>query len=261
MSTGPDGPSVEPGRPADPPGSGLRLGRLTRADRGIAVGAVVFLVLLVVPWFTSIEVGGVEYDLPELVNGLDSGALLVALLLLAAAAAWTVLPAVKDLPTPFPRGVVTVVLAALAFLLTLVEWLDTLDVGFSVAAFLAVLTVTAVLVFAVLRVRTDLRARAASARAASDDGVALPPDGEPGAAPAGQAGQPQYGRPGWGLPGYGAEPPYGQQPDGPPAPYGGPPQTQPPHPAAPAPAPPEPREPEPQQPSPYARPQDPPPAG
>ena len=225
MTAGPDEPAPDrPGRSAG--GSGGTLGRLTRTDGLIGLGAVLFAVLMVVPWFSSIEVRGVEYDLARSANGFDSGALVLALLLLVAAGVWAALPAVKDLPTSFPRGIVTVALAALAFLLTLVEWLDTTDLGFSVAAFLAFLTVCAVLVLTVLRLRTELRVRAASRRAprAGQEAPGEPDDGA-----------------GWGRP----EPiGYDASQDGTPdwaqafGPYTGPPPTQrpPAPPAAPPPA-------------------------
>lgn len=76
-----------------------------------------------------------------------------------AAGGWALLPAVLDLGLPFPRGFVTVGLAALAFLLTLAEWLSTFEGGFSLFALLTVLAASAALAVAVHTLLPRLRPR------------------------------------------------------------------------------------------------------
>jgi hypothetical protein len=158
------------------------------------------------------------------VDGFDSGTLTFACVLLLLASAWALLPAVAEVPVPFPRSAVTAGLAALAFLLTLIEWLSTVDAGFTFFGLLTFLASAAVLAFAVLRVLPDVR------------GAGSVPGRLAGAArwangPAPQFGQPQFGQPSAGPPPAQPRPPvpgdvppsYGQ-PDGG-ATYGGPPAT------------------------------------
>ena len=159
-STAPDPAPADPGSPppepppTDPgPVASRRVDprRLARADLLVAAGAVLFLVLLLVPWFRTeaFDHGFGHRAAATSADGLDSGLLVTALVLLVVAGGWSLLPAVAEVPTPFPRSLVTAGLAVLAFLLTLVEWLTTLDLGVSVAALLSLLTVAAVLVVAV----------------------------------------------------------------------------------------------------------------
>jgi hypothetical protein len=141
----------------------------------------------------------------------------LAWLLLLAAAVWVVLPAFTTVRAPVPRSVVTAGLTGLAALLFLITWIDQLgltdgpdeEAGFSIVAFLALLTVVAGAVLAVLRALPDLRARKAGGRAPG----APQPGGQPpqgyGHAPQ----QPPYQQP------YPAEqPPPGSQPPPPPGP-------------------------------------------
>ena len=143
------------------------LRRLSRADVLVAAGTVLFLVLLLVPWFrtAAFDHGFGHRATAASANGLASGLLVTALVLLVLAAGWSLLPAVADVPTPFPRSLVTAGLAVPAFLLTLVEWLTTLDLGVSVAALLALLTVAAVLAVAVRALVPEARAWVAAERA------------------------------------------------------------------------------------------------
>jgi hypothetical protein len=143
----------------EPARSGTRvdLGRLRRADCGVAAGTLLYLVCLLVPWF---HVGAVDLGFgyriaPASANGFDSGLLVCALVLLVLATAWALLPAVADLATPFPRSFATAWLAGLAFLLTLIVWGSTFDVGFTVAGLLALLCSLAVLGCAALRLLPD----------------------------------------------------------------------------------------------------------
>jgi hypothetical protein len=134
--------------------------RVRRADVLVAAGAVVFALLLVVPWFRrdAFDLGFGHRVAATSADGLDSGLLVTALVLLVLAACWSLLPAVADLPVPFPRALVTSCLVAPAFLLTLLEWLTTLDIGVSVAGLLALLTVAGVLVVAVRQLVPQARA-------------------------------------------------------------------------------------------------------
>ena len=130
----------------------LQPSRLRRADAGVGAGTLLYLVSLLLPWFRvdGFDLGS-GYRLPGVsVNGLDSGLLVGALLLLLLATAWAVLPAVTDVPGRAPRSVVTAGLAALAALLTTIEWLTSFDTGFTVAGLLAWLCALAVLSCAAL---------------------------------------------------------------------------------------------------------------
>ena len=154
-SRGPDQPSsgsVAPGRAAAPR-RGPDLDALRLGDLAVAVGTALFLLCAALPWYSldAYDLGH-GYRSPAVsVNGLDSGLVVVASLLLILALAWALLPAWADVPVPVPRAAVTVGLAVPAVLLTLVEWLSDLDVGSSVAGLLTLLCSVAVLAVAVLR--------------------------------------------------------------------------------------------------------------
>jgi hypothetical protein len=164
-------------------------------DLAIAGGTLLYLVFMSIPWF---RVDGVDFGFGYAwpgysVNGFDSGLLTFALVLLIAATGWTLLPTVRAVPVPFPRAVVTTALAALAFLITLVEWTTTLDAGFSVMALLTLIASAAVLVVAALRLVTEVRHRPVRAGAADPTGPAAypqypSPEGQQGSSA--QPGQP-----------------------------------------------------------------------
>jgi hypothetical protein len=61
----------------------------------------------------------------------------------------------------FPRAWITVGLAALGFLLTLVAWLGSFDAGFSIWALLGLLTAAAILLFSLFTLLPQLRNRPA----------------------------------------------------------------------------------------------------
>jgi len=158
----PEQPGPAAGRPRR-----VRPGRLHLADVLVTAGTVLFALLLLAPWFRT-----EAYDLgfghrveAASADGLDSGLLVTALVLLVLASCWSLLPVVADVRTPFPRVLVTTGLAALAFLLTLPEWLTTLDIGVSVPGLLAVLTAAAVLAVAVRALVPQARAWVAAERA------------------------------------------------------------------------------------------------
>jgi hypothetical protein len=117
---------------------------------------------MTLPWFRvdGFDLGS-GFVVPGVsVNGFDSGVLVVALVLLLLASGWALLPAVADVPGPSPSSSVTAGLAALAFLLTFVEWLSTFDAGFTLFGLLTFLAVAAVLACAVLRLLPGLHLRA-----------------------------------------------------------------------------------------------------
>ena len=120
----------------------------------VGAGALLYLVLGLLPWASVTfdvlgRVSASGYRLSVLVP--------VAAVLLVAAAAWVLLPALRRLPVPFPRAAVTLGLAALAFLLTLVTWLRTTDYGFEAVPLLALLVTVLVGVSAARALLPQLR--------------------------------------------------------------------------------------------------------
>ena len=203
-SSGPDQPSsgsAAPGGPAAPRrGPDLRALRL--GDLAVAAGTALYLLCAALPWYSldAYDLGS-GYRFPAVsVNGFDSGLVVAASLLLILATAWALLPAWADVPVPVPRAAVTIGLAVPAVLLTLVEWLSDLDVGFSVPGLLTLLCSGAVLAVAVLRLLPPAAALArvlagaaawadrpvrSTRRAAGADQPAGPPPApdQPGTAP------------------------------------------------------------------------------
>jgi hypothetical protein len=171
-STAPEPAPADAGSapPTDDAGRRVDLRRLSRADVLVTAGAVLFGVLAVVPWFRTeaFDLGFGHRAAAVSARGLDSGLVVTALVLLVLAGGWSLLPAVAEVPTPFPRELLTAGLAVLAFLLVMVEWLTTLDLGVSVAALLALLTVAAVLTVAVRALLPPARAWVAAERTPED---------------------------------------------------------------------------------------------
>jgi hypothetical protein len=205
-------PPYGPPPPYGPGGSSFDVARLRMADYVVAGGALLYLVLGVLPWIT-VDFG---FGVSESVSGFGfSGLVTSGFVLLLLAAAWALLPAVTDLDPGFPRGWITVGLTGLGLVLTLVAWIQSLSWGFSIVALLALVVAAAVTAFAVLSLLPQLRNRPAL------------PGGLAGAAQWAdqQAPDPRRGPagPGGGLP-YGQPPQYGQQPSyAPPPPPGAPP--------------------------------------
>jgi hypothetical protein len=133
------------------------LKRLKMADYVIAGGTLLFLVLAALPWYDYDDLYGFSYSF----NGFTSGLVSTAFVLFLLATVWALLPAFVDFGVGFPRGFVTVGLAALGFLLTLFAWFDTFSVGFSVFPLLGVVVAAAILLFAVLSLLPELRNRPA----------------------------------------------------------------------------------------------------
>ena len=225
------------GRPPRPAGAGFDLKRLKVADHVVAAGALAYLVLAILPW---IDFDDSYFSTDYNVNGFSfSGLVTFSFVLLLAAAVWALLPAVTELRLGFPHSWITVGLAGLALLLTLIAWIQTFDWEFSLVGLLALLVTAAVTAVAVLRLLPELRNRpalpGAVAGAAQWANQQAPEFGQPGAstnpggpAPYGQPGpygQPQpgqYGQPGqpWGQPQPGQPQP--GQPQGQPGSYGQP---------------------------------------
>jgi hypothetical protein len=162
----PNGPDQRPPAAAGPaltgapaPGrTGVDLGRLRLADCAVAAGTLLYLIFALLPWYTvdGFDLGS-GYSFPDAsANGFDSGTVVLAFVLLLLATAWALLPAVAELPGPFPRSSGTAALSAPAVLLTLIEWLSDLDLGFTWMGLLTLLSSVAVLAFAVLRLLAEL---------------------------------------------------------------------------------------------------------
>ena len=146
-----------PGGHAGSVGSSVDLKRLRMADYVVAGGTLLFLILGMLPWrdygdeFFGISVSGFQ----------GSGAVTLAFLLFLLAGVWALLPAFVDLKVGFPRAWITVGLAALGFLLTLVAWIGSFDAGFSIWALLGLLTAAAILLFSLFTLLPQLRNRPA----------------------------------------------------------------------------------------------------
>jgi hypothetical protein len=168
-----------------------------------------------------------------------------AFVLFLVAAVWAVLPAFVDLKLGFPHASITVGAAGLAWLLTLLAWIESFDGEFSIWALLGFLTATAILAFAVLALASGMRSRPVPAGGSvGAESGADQPAVEPGQQH-GQfqqpSGQQPYGQPPSGQQSS-VQQPYGHQPYGqgshehPAPPYGrpSPPEqpTQPPPPGA-----------------------------
>jgi hypothetical protein len=160
-STAPDPAPAAPQSDVEPASPRrVRVGRWDLADVLVTAGTVLFALFLLAPWVRreGFDLGSGHRVEAASADGLDSGLLVTALLLLVAASCWSLLPAFTTAAPPFPRALVTSALAALAFLLTLLEWLTDLDAGVGVTGLLAVLTAAAVLAVAVRQLVPQARA-------------------------------------------------------------------------------------------------------
>ena len=221
----PQQPGQNPFAHAQGAGTGVAFDakKLTMASYVIGGLTVLYLVLSFFTWY---DLGGGQFfGVDFSVSGwTGSGSVKTAFFLFLLATVWALLPAFTDLKLGFPRSWVTVGLAALGFVLTLIAWIDTFKWNFSIWALLGFLTATAILLFSVLTLLPELRNRPALpgglASAAQWANQQAPEFGQ-------QPGRPQtYGQP---AP---PAPPYGQPPQQqfapPPAPPGGPPSYGPP---------------------------------
>ncbi|RBY89910.1 hypothetical protein [Blastococcus sp. TF02A-26] len=170
--------------------------RLKMADYAVAAGAILFLVFAIIPWYSEDFGFGASVS----VNGFDLGTITTAFILFLLAGAWALLPAVTDVKLPFPRSLVTVGLAGLGLLLTLIGWIDSFDLpDFSFFALLTFLTAVAITAFAVLRLLPELKNRpglpGGIANAAQWANQQAPGFGSHPQAPHQPYGQQQYGAP------------------------------------------------------------------
>jgi hypothetical protein len=206
---------------AQPAGAGTSISfdakRLKIADYVVAGGAVLFLLFALLPWYSEDFGFGQSFS----VNGFDLGTITTAFLLFLIAGVWALVPAVTEIKMPFPRSLVTVGLAALGLLLTLIGWIDSFDLpGFSFFALLSFLTAVAITAFAVLGLLPELKNRPGLPGGLADAAQwanQQPPTfgaGQPGAqqhygqpqAPQQQYGQPQQFPPPPAQPGPGTHP-------------------------------------------------------
>jgi hypothetical protein len=135
----------------------MDLKKLRIADYVIAGGTLLYLIFALLPWWDY----GDEFFASFTLSGFDSGQVSTAFVLFLLATAWALLPAFHDLRLGFPRAWITVGLAGLGFLLTLVAWVDTFDAGFSIWALLGLLTAVAILAFSVFTLLPELRTKPA----------------------------------------------------------------------------------------------------
>ena len=187
-----------------PGGSGsafsFDLKKLKMADYVIAGGTFLFFVLALLPWWRYGD-DLFNYSL----SGFDDGSVSSAFLLFLLATVWTMVPAVVDLRLSFPPAWITVGLAGLGFMLTLVAWIDSMSLSFQIWPLLGTLTAAAILLGAVLLLLPQLKNRpelpgslAGAARWANQQA----PD-------FGAAGQPGQVRPTYETPGSPPPPPPG----------------------------------------------------
>jgi hypothetical protein len=161
------------------------------------------LLYLILSFFTWYDLGlGDFLGVDATVSGWrGSGNVKFAFFLFLLATVWALLPAFTDLKLGFPRSWVTVGLAALGFVLTLIAWIDTFKWNFSIWALLGMITATAILLFAVLTLLPELRNRPAL------------PGGLANAAQWANQPAPEFGaQPGQPRPHSQPAPPYGQPP-------------------------------------------------
>src|SRR6185312_15850609 len=123
-------PPQQPGQNpfAHPQGAGAGVSfdakKLTMASYVIGGLTVLYLILSFFTWYDlgNEEFFGVDFN----VSGwTGSGSVKTAFFLFLLATVWALLPAFTDLKLGFPRSWVTVGLAALGFILTLIAWIDT----------------------------------------------------------------------------------------------------------------------------------------
>ncbi|MCZ2848427.1 hypothetical protein [Modestobacter sp. VKM Ac-2978] len=212
----------EPAWAPPPPPAGVRgfdRSRLTTVDLLVAGGAVLYLLVGLLPW------ASVTLDFAGRItaSGYEFSALVVlSALLLLGAGAWAVFPAVRPDRAGLLRAAPAVVLAAFALLCTLIAWLRSLDYGFQFPALLGVLVAAAVTVLAASSLLPGLRAWSGQqAGPAGAPAGSRPGEGQPLQHGGPLGGPPQYGRPHYGQPTGWGQPPYGQPDHGQPQ-YGQP---------------------------------------
>ncbi|WP_299952356.1 hypothetical protein [uncultured Modestobacter sp.] len=207
---------AEPGRPRSAPaepaweaprpvGRTARLRRvarraLSRVRLVLPATAALYLLGMSLPWFRAPAPEGGTVT----VNGFDAGMLVAAAVVLVLAAGWTLLPARAVPRLPFPAPLVPAGLAVVCLLLTVPEWLTTVDRGFTAAGSLTLLSAltaaAAGLTAAVVAVRAwpaPRRTAVAEAPVTGEDPV---PDGDAAAVERPQPERPVPAGPGLGRP-------------------------------------------------------------
>lgn len=205
----------------------MDLKKLRIPDYVIAGGTLLYLVSGILPWVDFGDYFGVNVPGDGISGFTFSSLVTFGFVLFLLATAWTVLPAFADVQVGFPRGWITVGLAGLGLLLTLIAWTRALSFNFQIWPLLALVVAAAITACAFLSLLPELRHRPArqgdradaaqwAGRPAPDFGQhaqsPAPPPPPPGAAPGGHA-PPPYGSPPPEAPGGPAVPP----PTGPPA--------------------------------------------
>ena len=150
-------PGYSPNPYARPAGAGGQVSfdskKLTMASFVIAGGFLVYFILLFFHWYQVDGFDSFGW------SGWHSGSATTAFIFFLLAAGWALLPAVATLNLGFPRGFVTVGLAGIGLLFTLIAWIDTLDFDFSIWSLLGLLVAAAITVFAVLSLLPELKNR------------------------------------------------------------------------------------------------------
>jgi hypothetical protein len=131
------------------------------ADYVVVGGMIVYLVMALLPWVDVAHYLGFNFP-GSTVNGFTfSGLVTFSFVLFFLAAAWAVLPAFTDVKVGFPRAWITVGLAALGFVLTLIAWIRSLTYGFEIWALIGLLAAAATAVFAFLGLLPEMHNRPA----------------------------------------------------------------------------------------------------
>jgi hypothetical protein len=138
------------GQPAGAGGAlGLHLKYLTMADYVIAGGALLHLLLAILPWADVGDYFGVDIPGDSISGFRFSDLVTVSVLLFLLAAGWALLPVVTQVDPGFSRGWITTGLAAPGLLFTMVAWIRSLAYGFQIWPLLAVAVAAAITAFAV----------------------------------------------------------------------------------------------------------------
>jgi hypothetical protein len=137
--------------------------KLRIADYVVVGGMILYLVMALLPWVDVAHYLGVNLPgVDTTINGFQfSGLVTFSFVLFLLAAAWAVLPAFTDVQVGFPRAWVTVGLAVLGFVLTLIAWIRSLSYGFEIWALIGLLAAAAVALFAFLGLLPDMHDRPA----------------------------------------------------------------------------------------------------
>jgi hypothetical protein len=205
----------------------MDLKKLRLADYVIAGGTVLYLIFAILPWVDFGDYFGLDVPGDSISGFSFSGLVTFSFVLFLLATAWTALPAFTDVKLGFPRSWVTVGLAGLGLLLTLIAWIRSLSFSFQIWPLLALVAAVVITLFAFLALLPELRNRPAlpggPANAAQWANQPAPEFGQQGRSPAHPT--PPPAQPGPPQPYGAATPPPGDpagSPAGDPAAPGGP---------------------------------------